>query len=209
MEEPLKPSFAAAVAIWAAGWTLGAMLFVLAGTTVDVKVPGVAVLAAMLVGLPAFAAPNYIATRMFGGRRPVLESAIWLAGFVVMWGVYAWINVPPALNINTTETMRARQEYFRSHNLPPETLMALRSIAIYALVAGFASGVLNGSRAGWLGRLGHGVAFGAIVAASFAAAAYVFAIVSSTMVLLLVAPAIAGAVAGAGITLGRRALWGV
>ena len=209
MEQPLKPSLAAAVAIWAAGWTLGAILLVFAGTTVDVKAPAVAVLTAVLVGLPAFAAPNYVATRMFGGRRPVLEALIWLGGFVVMWGVYAWVNVPPALNINTTETMRARQEYFRHHRIPPETLMALRSIAIYALVAGFASGVLNGSRAGWLGRLGHGVAFGAIVLASFAAAGYVFAILGSTMILLLVSPAIAGAVVGAGITLGRRALWGV
>ena len=205
MEAPLRPSLAGAVAVWAAGWTLGAIVWACALIVTDIKVPAAAVVTALLVGLCAFAFPNYVAARMFGGSRAALEALVWLSLFVVMWAVYAWINVPPALNINTTETMRAREEYFRNHSMPPEMWMALQAVAIYALAAGFWSGVLNGSLWGWPGRLAGAIAFSAIVLASFAAAWIVIAVAAS--VFLMVAPALAGATAGAGITLGRRALW--
>lgn len=199
---------------WFLGWAGGgliaaAMIAVLSGSDVH-WVANVLAVAFAAVG---FGFPVVKGATAAGASHPKLEGLVWTIGFSVaammLVGYYVdstGLAQPGDLNINTTETMRQRDEYFRTAHYPPEVVFATWVVVLTAGTCGLVSGVVNTGRT--VARAWRPIVFAATVAAGIVAALVVAILVLSIAVhvipaglgspMLLLGPFAAFAIGGMG-----------
>jgi hypothetical protein len=133
------------VGMWAACWAVAAIAgvggFAFDGTLVWVRYV-LLTAAACLALVP----PNYRGAKARGSRHPVGEATVWAAGavFVVLalmrqYDLATGLAAPGDLNVNTTETIRHRQQLADWGLVQPGLLMAVTAplaIMAVALLAG-------------------------------------------------------------------------
>ena len=178
-----------------------------------------AVYAFLLIGLAgasAFGLPAFVAAYRTRSDRPSTQAVIWIAAFFIAMCPVALAYAQPHqlarpgdLNINTTETMRQRQQSFDRWGVPPETierhLLVLKAVASFAFLGGafstFIAGV-GGARRRWLDALLVGMA----AVAGVILGAYVALMAAATYFLLPVAGLAGGGIAGGIIECARSSL---
>jgi hypothetical protein len=171
--KPIHP-----VVAWGAGWTAGLVLTI-AGITIALalRTAWAFSLVSWIVGLAVLGFPMLTGARRSASAHPAAQAAIWVIGFAAAVAVLIYhaapeMAAPGTLNINTTETMQRRQQYFDAFGRSPEDVfeMLYRFLVLAAFSAG--CGLLSGVTATWprrsLARLAQATAFGVITGLAFA-----------------------------------------
>lgn len=158
------------IAAWAIGWCVGAMVFAVAFAVLAVqRTEWMVALLVLPASLAAFGFPTYIAARRNASRRPIVQALIWTIGAAAAGMVLSHHYVaetalasPGDLNINTTETIRARQASFERWGVAPEVVDSY-VFSLEIIIAGCFGSALGSTlvAAAWeVKRLIHGMLFG-------------------------------------------------
>ena len=157
---------------WGAGWCVGAIMlapetFGLVAERGGLLLP----LRMLLASAAAFGAPTFIAARRSGWRWPTIHALIWFIGFtvagiVVIEYLRPHAPAPGALNINTTETMRARQASFGRWGVAPEVVSAYIFTITVIAAAPFSTAFLSAliATGAIMARVGRAALFGVAAA---------------------------------------------
>jgi hypothetical protein len=216
---------------WSLGWGLGLVMSAVAVVALrEWRSYWLCYLIELGVALVAFGLPIRAGARRTGSRHPTTEAMIWIVGFtaaaVVLTNYYlanTALALPGDLNINTTETIRERNEYFSRPHLPPELVFSFSVVALFAGGCGLLSGITarpwQGTTDLWRAAV-FGASTGVAVLTALAVGALVVPIAAHvlsmahepTMQLLggvtgfMTGGVLAGSVAGAIIEYSRRSL---
>lgn len=140
-----------AIIAWGVGWCIGAAIFtmgflVLATRRVEV----VDALLILFASAVSFGGPAYFAARRDGSRQPIVQALVWIIGITTAGMVLSdyylaqtALAQPGELNINTYETMQARQASFDRWGVPPETVSSFVFTCAVVIASTFASGLLS------------------------------------------------------------------
>lgn len=144
------------IPFWGMGWTVALVAcFIAMVLLAEDRMLPVAFLLIALAALAAFGLPVFVSARRAGARAPILEAGVWaFASFLAMsiiadtYAVPHRLARPGDLNVNTTETMRARQQSFDRWGLSPEAIerrvTLVSAIGTFAVASGFCSALLGG-----------------------------------------------------------------
>lgn len=158
------------IAAWGFGWCVGAiilLLFVLDAT----RAQPIAAVLFVAAGAAAFGVPTHLATRPYGSGRAIGQALIWVIGFAVAGALLSdhylaqtGLASPGDLNINTDETMRARQASFDRWGVEPDVVSSVAFTFTIVTAFCFGSGTLSALIAsGWgIKRMIRGMLFGLV-----------------------------------------------
>jgi hypothetical protein len=171
--KPMHP-----IVAWGTGWAVGVVLTIV-GIAVALALRGAwaPFLVSSMVGLAVVGFPMLTGARRSGSAHPEAQASIWVMGFAAAAAVLIShaapeMAAPGTLNINTTETMQRRQQYFDAFGRSPEDVFEIlyRFLVLATFSAG--CGLLSGVTATWplrrLAGLGKATAFGLITGLAFA-----------------------------------------
>lgn len=147
----------------------------------------------LLASAASFGGPTYFAARRHESRQPLVQALVWVVGIagagIVLSEYYlaqTALAQPGDLNINTYETMRARQASFDSWGQSPETVSSFVFTFTVVMASTFGTGLLSALVAsGWrIAGVIRGTLFG--LASAFAITAGLVLVPIGTYVLTLV-----------------------
>jgi len=159
-----------AIVAWGVGWCIGAVIFAMGFVLLAAfRAEAIEALLVLLASAASFGGPTYFAARRHGSRQPFVQALVWVIGIAVAGIVLSEYYLaqtalaqPGDLNINTYETMRARQASFDRWGVPPETVSSFAFTFAVVIASTFGSGLLSALVAGGWGIAGviRGTLFG-------------------------------------------------
>lgn len=155
---------------WGVGWCIGAVIFALAFLVLSARRAEVVTTPLILLGSAvSFGVPTYLAARRNGSRRPIVQALVWVIVFTIggialseHFLARTALASPGELNINTYETMRARQASFDRWGVEPEVVSSFVFTFAVVVASSFGSGLLSALAVSGVGiiRLIRGTLFG-------------------------------------------------
>lgn len=172
-----------AVAAWAMGWAIGVAAFLVGFVVLGTRrAEAITTLIILFGSAAAFGLPNYVASRQARSKRPLVQALVWFVCFAVAgillskyYLAHTGLALPGELNINTDETIRARQASFDRWGVPPETVSSVVFTFDVLVASCLASGLLSALVAsGWgVTRLIRGMLFGVATTVAIVAGLFV------------------------------------
>jgi hypothetical protein len=131
---------------WGLGWGISVLTAAVAFAIGDWRAVWGHYPVALVIGTIGFGLPVRLGAQRNGSRYPTVEAVIWVLGFTLAAIVLVdhfvaatQLAKPGDLNINTTETMRQRTEYYSTWHYPPEAVFVFTVLSSFGIGCGFLS----------------------------------------------------------------------